>query len=98
MKLTNLGMKCGEADDAPAVESQDAEYFPSLYLCEKQIADLGIDSAKVGAEMRMIATVRLSSLTDSKGGGRAMTFEITQAAIGEKDGKADASSVLFPNG
>ncbi len=97
MKLTSLGEKYSELSDRP-LDGKNDEYFPSLYLSEKQIEDLGIDNVLVGTEMQMVAVVRLSSLSESKGGPRSMSFEITKAAISPKEDKADASSVLFPNG
>ena len=97
MKLTSLGEKYSELSDRP-LDGKNDEYFPSLYLSEKQIEDLGIDNVRVGTEMQMIAVVRLSSLSESKGGSRSMSFEITKAAISPQEDKADASSVLFPNG
>lgn len=97
MKLTSLGEKYSDLSDRP-LDGKNDEYFPSLYLSEKQIEDLGIDNVRVGTEMQMVAVVRLSSLSESKGGSRSMSFEITKAAISPKEDKADASSVLFPNG
>lgn len=97
MKLTSLGEKYSDLSEGPA-DGKDVEYFPSLYLNEKQIEALGIDNARVGTDMTLIATVRLSSLSESKGGSRSMSFEITEAAIGPKEAATDAASVLFPNG
>lgn len=97
MKLVSLGEKYSEMSCGPCGE-KDGEYYPSLYLNEKQIEALGIDNARVGTDMTMTATVRLSSLSESKGGSRSMSFEIMEAAISSKEAKAEASSVLFPNG
>lgn len=96
MKLTSLGQKYSDVE-ASYAEGKDGEYFPSLYLTEKQIDTLGIENARVGTEMTMISTVRLSSLSESKDGSRSMSFEIVEAAIMPKQDKAEASSILFPN-
>lgn len=97
-KLTSLKQKYSDmAKDRPSGADSD-EYYPCLYLDEKQMEAMGIDVAKVGTEMSMVATVRVSSVSDSKGGGRSISFEIIEAAIEPKKKDPDAASVLFPNG
>lgn len=97
MKLVSLKQKYSEMS-APKSGSDNDEYFPNLYLEEKQIEAMNIDTARVGTEMQMIATVRVSSVSDSKGGSRSMSFEIIEAAVSPKETKQDAASILFPNG
>lgn len=94
-KMVSLGQKY----DGPSTACCDSssEYFPSLYLDKKQIDELDVDRARVGDEFTMLATVRLSSLSESKDGHRNMSFEITEAALKPKTESKDASTVLFPN-
>lgn len=95
MNMVSLAQKYGDLD-RPADVSSD-EYFPSLYLEGKQIEALGIDPARVGTDMTMIATVRVASLSESKSGHRSVSFEIVEASIVPKKDAPDAASVLFPN-
>lgn len=98
-KLVSLKQKYSDMDSPTEAKSDSDEYYPCLYLSEKQMEALGIDAApRVGTEMSMVATVRVSSVSDSKGGGRSISFEITEAAVGPKTKEPDAASVLFPNG
>lgn len=94
-KLVNLAQKYSDVD-RPS-DAKNDEYYPCLYLDEKHMDALGVDVAKVGTEMTMVATIRVSSLSDSKTGGRSMSFEIIEAAMEPKKKDPDAS-VLFPNG
>ncbi|SDL07315.1 hypothetical protein SAMN05428953_12653 [Mesorhizobium muleiense] len=96
MKLTSLKRKYSELSKPIGAETD--EYYPSLYLDEKQMEGLDVDSARVGTEMTMTATVRVSSLSESKNGSRSMSFEIVEAGFEPKEKKPDAASVLFPNG
>lgn len=96
MKLASLKQKYGDMDKPSSATSDD--YYPSLYLDGKQIEAIGIDAARVGTDMTMLATVRVSSISESKDGHRSMSFEIIEAAIQPKEKKPDAATVLFPNG
>lgn len=96
MKLASLKQKYSDMDK-PSDATSD-EYYPSLYLDGKQIEAMGVETAKVGTEMTMTATVRVSSLNQSKNGHSSMSFEIVEAAIEPKEKKPDPASVLFPNG
>jgi len=96
MKLVSL--KQNYNDDAP--KPSDAisdDYYPGLFLGEKQLEALGIDVQRVGVEMTMTASVRVSNVSESKGGARSMSFEIIEAAFSPKEPEKDAASVLFPN-
>ncbi|MGJ5032269.1 capsid staple protein [Bradyrhizobium sp. HKCCYLS2038] len=99
MKLVSLKQKYSDMAKERPGDAESDEYYPCLYLDEKQMEALGIDAApRVGTEMQMIATVRVSSVSDSKGGGRSISFEIAEAALAPKTKEPDAASVLFPNG
>ncbi len=98
MKLASLKQKYSDMVSSKPVGADTDEYYPSLYLDEKQMEAMGIDTAKVGTDMTMTATVRVSSVSDSKNGSRSMSFEIIEAAIEPKEKKPDPASVLFPNG
>ncbi|CAA2140451.1 hypothetical protein [Hyphomicrobium sp. ghe19] len=95
MKLVSLAQKYDEPSSKPEGATSD-EYFPSLYFDEKQIDAMGIDTVRVGTLMTMTATVRVSSMSESKG-GRSMSLEITEAAMEPKDKGPDVASVLFPS-
>lgn len=97
MKLTSLAQKYSDLSSKPAGAETD-EYFPTLYFDEKQMKALGVDAARVGTDMTMIATVRVSSMSESKNGSQSMTLEIVEAGLGPKEKETDAASILFPNG
>jgi hypothetical protein len=96
-KLTSLAQKYGDWDKPPVGADSD-EYYPSLCLNEKQMDAMGVDNLRVGTEMTMTATVRVSNVSESKNGSRSMSFEILDAALDPKEKKPDAATVLFPNG
>lgn len=97
MKLASLKQKYSDMP-APSKGSDNDEYYPTLYLDEKQIDAMGIETSKVGTEMTMTATIRVSSVSDSKNGNRSMSFEIIEAGIESKEKAPEAANVLFPNG
>lgn len=97
MKLTSLKQSYKEWSE-PAHPADTDEYYPSLYLDEKTLEAMDLDSVRVGTEMTMLATVRVSSVSESKNGSRSMSFEITEAAMTPKEKKPDPASVMFPNG
>lgn len=94
MKLASLKQKYSDMVSKPAGAETD-EYYPSLHLDEKQIAAMGIDAARVGSDMTMTATVRVSSVSESKSGSRSMSFEIVEAGMEPKTPKPDRASVLY---
>ena len=96
MKLASLKQSYSEL--SKPVDASSDEYYPSLHLDEKQLDGMGVDNARVGSEMTMIATVRVSNVSDSKNGSRSMSFEVIEAGIKPKDEQKDAASVLFPEG
>jgi len=81
----------------PATAGKD-EFYPSLYLEGKSLDAMKIDTARAGTEMTMLATVRVSSISDNANGARSMSFEVLEAAMTPKTEEKDAASVLFPNG
>lgn len=97
MKLASLKQKYSDIEDKP-VGAETDEYYPSLYLNEKQIDAIGVDTARVGTDMTMSAIVRVASVSESKSGSRSMSFEIIEAGIEPKEKKPDAASIMFPNG
>ncbi|HEY5797663.1 MAG TPA: hypothetical protein VIU82_21885 [Bosea sp. (in: a-proteobacteria)] len=96
MKLSSLKQKYSDIGDKP-VGAETDEYYPSLYLDEKQINAMGIDAVRVGTDMTMTATVRVSSVSESKNGSRSMSFEIVEAGMEPKTAKPDKASVLYPD-
>lgn len=97
MKLASLKQKYSEmyADKPKGAETD--EYYPSLYLDEKQIDAMDIDTARVGTLMTMTATVRVASMSESKNGARSLSLEIIEAGMESKDKEPEAASILFPN-
>lgn len=98
MKMGSLKQKYSDLASPKPVGADSDEYYPSLYLDEKQMDAMGVDVAKVGTEMTMMATVRVASLSDSKNGARSMSLEIIEAGVEPKEKKPEAASILFPNG
>lgn len=96
-KLVSLKQKYSDIGKKP-VGAETDEYYPCLYLDEKQMDALKIETPRVGTELRMEAMVRVSNISESKNGSRSMSFEIISAGFEPKEEKPDAASVLFPNG
>lgn len=97
MKMANLAQKYSDMVGKPAGAETD-EFYPTLYLDDKQMEAMGIDAVRVGDDMTMVATVRVASMSDSKNGNRSMSFEVIEAALKPKVSDKDAASILFPNG
>lgn len=97
MKLNSLKQSYKEWSEPTSGADRD-EFYPSLYLDEKNLDAMGIDTKSVGTELTMVATIRVSSVSDSKNGARSMSFEITEAAVKPKEDEKNAASILFPNG
>jgi hypothetical protein len=95
-KLASLKQSYKEWSEPSKPDSD--EYYPSLYLDEKTLDAMGLETARVGAEMTMVSTIRVSSVSDTKGGQRSMSFELLEAAISPKQEEKDAASILFPHG
>lgn len=97
MKLASLKQKYSDLAKDKPVGAETDEYYPCLYLDEKQMDALDIGAVRAGAEMTMTATVRVSSVSESKNGARSMSFEILEAGVEPKEKKPDPASVLYPN-
>lgn len=97
MKLTSLKQSYKEWSEPQAGVDRD-EYYPSIYFDENTLEAMGVDNARVGTEMMMIATVRVSNVSEAKNGARSMSFELIEAAMKPKEEETDHASVLFPNG
>lgn len=97
MKMTSLKQSFKEWSE-PQVGADRDEYYPSIYFDENTLNAMDVGNVRVGTEMKMIATVRVSSASEQSNGSRSMSFELLEAALEPKEEKPDAASVLFPNG
>lgn len=97
MKLASLKQKYSDLESAKPAGAETDEYYPTIYLEEKQLEALDLDNQRVGTELQMIATVRVSRVSESKSGDRSMSVEIIEAAMSAKEDDADAAKTLFPN-
>lgn len=93
MKMTDMGRKFEEATVIGGDE--DETYYPSLYLDQKQMKALGLSGAKVGAEMQMVAKVRVRSISDSVRGGGSIDIEIMEAGFDEMPKGKDRAAILY---
>ncbi len=95
MKLVSLEQKYStELTSSPEGKSG---YCPSIYLDAKMIEALGIGKARAGDEMKMVANVKVSNLSESDGGYRSITLEIEEAALAPKEAQKSASSIIYPD-
>ena len=92
-KMVSLGRRY----DGPESSGVSEESFPSIYLEGKQIEALGLDMARVGSELTMVAKVRVASLSQYKGGEGSMSIEVIEAMIKPIEPETDAASALFPS-
>lgn len=95
MALTSLKESYKDRVEPAGIDSD--EYYPTLYLSEKQLDAMGLNNERVGTEMTMIANVRVASVSDNKNGVRSMTVELLAGEMKAKEEKSDAAAVLFPN-
>jgi hypothetical protein len=95
-KLTSLKQDYKEWSEPVGVDKD--EYYPSIYFDENTLDQLGLNNPRVGTEMTMVSTVRISSTSESSNGQRSMSIEILEAALSPKEEEKDAASILFPNG
>ncbi len=96
MKLASL--KHSYKDMVSPPDADQDEYYPSICLDEDSMKAMGIKIMPVGTEMKFVANVRVSSVSDSKNGMSSISLEFIEAAVEPKDKQADAATVLFPNG
>ncbi|MBX5020421.1 hypothetical protein [Rhizobium lentis] len=95
-KLSSLKQSYKDWNE-PTKAEKDA-YYPSLYLEGKSLDAMDVGNIRAGTELTMVATVRVSSSSDSATGARSMSFEILEAAMSPKGDEKDSASILFPNG
>lgn len=93
MKMTDMGRKFEEATVIGGDE--DETYYPSIYLDQKQMKALGLSGAKIGAEMQMVAKVRVRSISESAKGGGSIDIEILEAGFGEAAAGKDRAAILY---
>lgn len=74
------------------------EHYPSLYIEGKSLDALSVGNPKVGTEMTMVSTVRVSSISARTDGSRSMSLEVLEASVQPKDPPIDRAAILFPNG
>ncbi len=96
MKLASL--KHSYSDLVSKPDDASDEYYPSICLDEDSMKAMGLKIVPVGTEMKLVANVRVSSVSDSKNGMSSISLEFIEAAVEPKDKQPDAASVLFPNG
>ena len=95
MALTSLKESYKDRVEPAGIDSD--EYYPTLYLSEKQLDAMGLKNERVGTEMTMVCNVRVASVSDNKNGIRSMTFELLEGEIKSKEEKPDPASIMFPN-
>lgn len=92
--MTDMGVK---RDSSMLSDNESDVYYPSMYIDGDQVTALGLDKAKVGGEMMMVAKVRVSSLSkhESNGGKvrQSASLEVLEMAV-ERDTK-DQAKTLF---
>ncbi|MBY3038931.1 hypothetical protein [Rhizobium laguerreae] len=81
----------------PSTAEKD-EFYPTLYLEGQSLDAMGIETVRAGSKLKMIATVRVCSVSDNANGARSMSFEIIEAAMTPEGSEKDAAKILFPNG
>lgn len=94
MELKSLKQSDREWNGA---SSTSAEHYPSIYIEGKSLDELGVGNPKVGTEMTMVSTVRVSSVSARADGTRSMSLEILEAGLKLKDEPRDPARTLFPN-
>lgn len=97
MKLASLKQSYKEWSEPNAGADRD-EYYPNFHLDERSLDAMDLDNVKAGTELTMVATVRVSSVSDNKNGSRSMSFEVIEAAMEPKKKDPEPASILFPNG
>lgn len=97
MKLNSLKKTRADMETSVVAGGEEDEFYPSLYLDGKQVEAMGLDGARVGAEMVMMAKVRVASVSENRGGMKSASVEVLEAATKPASDDDDAS-VMFPNG
>jgi hypothetical protein len=75
------------------------DYYPSVYLSDSVVEDLGLEDAKVGEDMYLTANIRIShkSVSDSRGEKRlSVTLELREGKVSPAPSDAkDPGSILY---
>jgi len=95
MELKSLKQSDREWNGA---SSTSDEHYPSIYIEGKSLDELGVGNPKVGTEMTMVSTVRVSSISARSDGSRSISLEVLEASLGPKDPPMDKAAIIFPNG
>lgn len=95
MKLNDLGTTYDDIAEAAPSSGKSTKHYPSLYLDQKQMKALGVNGARVGDELQMIATVRVRSMSESVSGGGSLDLEILEAGVSEKADDKDRATILY---
>jgi len=96
MKLASLKQKYSDIGKEPLSNDVD-EFYPTIYFDGPLLEKMGVEIDRVGTEMKLVATVRIASVSESKSGSRSMSVELVAAAMGSKDEAPDKAGILFPN-
>lgn len=92
MKMIDLGQKYDEP--SVAVGGKDEKYYPTIYLNAKHMKAAGLSGKAAGTEIKMVAKVRIRSVSDSVTGGGSMDLEIVEASF-EDGKKGDTATILY---
>lgn len=95
MELKSLKQSDQEWNGASAPAD---EHYPSLYIEGKSLDALSVGNPKIGTEMTMVSTVRVSSISARADGSRSMALEVLEASVQPKEPPIDRAAILFPNG
>lgn len=79
-KMVSLKQTWDDLDKPSEATSND--YYPSLYLDEKQVKALGLQNARVGTDMILVAKIHVTSLSESERGGKkthSVSVELREA-------------------
>jgi len=95
MKLNDLGTTYDEMVESAPSSGKSAKHYPSLYLDQKQMKALGVGGARVGDELKMVATVRVRSMSESVSGGGSLDLEILEAAVSADADEPDRAKILY---
>jgi hypothetical protein len=94
-----VSLKSKPSDDAPLLGG-DRERFPTLFLSDDEVEALGLTDASVGDTLRLVANVKVTSVSMNEGEdgiSRSVHLDLTEGAtdqMPESDDKKQAS-LLF---
>jgi hypothetical protein len=90
MQLASL--KESSSDYSKPIGAETDEFYPTIYLNEKQIKSLKAERHKVGDELTFIAKVRVASTSETKNGSSSLSMELIEGAL---HGEPDAVKILY---